>query len=247
MQGASGNKNYAHWLLDILPKIKLCTEHYPLEEIDFFYTPVLQNFQKKTLAILNIDKDRIINSDMNRHIFASELIVVDHPWYHKGFIHDQYEFLPSWIVYWLKDVYLKHAKNFDNNEKIYIDRTDSKFKHCQIQNNEEVFGFLKEIGFSKYKIGELSFLEQIYLFNNAKIIVGAHGAAFTNLTFCKPDTNIIEIKPVSHPNNQYKRISQINNLNYNLIQTKELDENQKKLGDIYLPIKELEHCIKNFG
>jgi len=52
VQGASGNKNYAHWLLDILPKIKLCTEHYPLEEIDFFYTPVLQNFQKKTILIV---------------------------------------------------------------------------------------------------------------------------------------------------------------------------------------------------
>ena len=246
VQGASGNKNYAHWLLDILPKIKLCTEHYPLEEIDFFYTSVLQNFQKKTLAILNIDEDRIINSDINRHIFASELIVVDHPWYHKGYIHNQYEFLPSWIIYWLRDVYLKHAKNFDNNEKIYIDRTDSKFKHCQIQNDEEVFGFLKERGFSKYKVGELSFFEQIYLFNNAKIIVGAHGAAFANLTFCKPDTNFIEIKPASHPNNQYKRISQINNLNYSLIQTKEIDENQKKLGDIYLPIEKLKHCIKSF-
>ena len=247
VQGASGNKNYAHWLLDILPKIKLCTEHYPLKEIDFFYSPVLQNFQKKTLAILNIDKNRIINSDLNRHITANELITVDHPWYHKGFIHNQYEFLPSWIIYWLRDVYLKHAKHFDNNEKIYIDRTDSKFNHCQIQNDKEVFDFLKKLGFSKYKVGELSFFEQIYLFNNAKIIIGAHGAAFTNLAFCKPHTNIIEIKTVSHPNNQYKRISQINNLNYYLLQTKELHKTQKKFGDIYLPIKELEQCIINFA
>ena len=246
VQGASGNKNYAHWLLDILPKIQLCSEHYPLKEIDFFYTPFLQNFQKKTLEILNIHEDRIVSSDVNRHIITNELIAVDHPWYHKGFIHNQYEFLPSWIIYWLRDVYLKHAKYFNNNEKIYIDRTDSQFNHCQFQNDEEIFGFLKKRGFSKYKIGELSFFEQIYLFNNAKVIIGAHGAAFTNLVFCKPDTNIIEIKPILHPNNQYKRISQINNLNYNLIQTKGVDENQKKLGDIYLPIKELENCIKSF-
>ena len=69
VQGASGNKNYAHWIFDILPKIKLCTEHYPLKEIDFFYTPVLQNFQKQTLSILNIEEDKILNSDINRHIF----------------------------------------------------------------------------------------------------------------------------------------------------------------------------------
>jgi capsular polysaccharide biosynthesis protein len=245
-QGASGNKNYAHWLLDILPKIKLCSEHYPLNEIDFFYASSLQDFQKQTLSILNIDENKILNADTSRHIEARELIIVDHPWYHKGFIHNQYEFLPSWIICWLRDTYLKYAKQFDNKQKIYIDRADSKSKHCQIQNDEEIFDFLKERDFSKYKIGELSFFEQIYLFNNAKIIVGAHGAAFTNLTFCKPNTNIIEIKPTSHLNNQYKRISHINNLNYRLIKTKELDENQKKFGDIYLSIKELEHCIKSF-
>ena len=37
-----------------------------------------------------------------------------------------------------------------------------------------------------------------------------------------------------------------NNHEVNLILTEELDENQKKFGDIYLPIKELEQCIINF-
>ena len=247
VQGASGNKNYFHWVFDILPKIKLCSEHYLLKEIDFYYLPNLQNFQKQTLSIFNIGEDKILNSNLYRHIQASELIVVDHPWYQRGFILDQVEFLPSWIIHWLKDVYLKYAKKFDSNEKIYIDRTESKFNHCQIQNDNEIFNFLKEKGFSKYKVGELSFFEQIYLFNNAKIIIGAHGAAFTNLTFCKPNTKIIEIRPFTQLNNNYKRISWINNLNYRLIKTKELDENQKKFGDIHLPIKELEQCIINFG
>tara|TARA_B100001964_G_scaffold236498_1_gene298303 strand:+ start:275 stop:1387 length:1113 start_codon:yes stop_codon:yes gene_type:complete len=246
IQGASGNKNYFHWLCDILPKIKLCSEHYPLKEIDFFYAPSLQDFQKQTLSILNIDENKILNSDTNRHIEARELITVDHPWYHKGFILNEVEFLPAWIIHWLRDVYLNYAKQFDNNEKIYIDRTESEFKHCQIQNDKEVFVFLKEKGFSKYRTGELSFLEQIYLFNNAKFIIGAHGAAFTNLAFCKPNTNIIEIKPFTHPNNVNKRISQINNLNYKLIKTKELNENQKKFGDIYLPIETLKQCITSF-
>ena len=86
----------------------------------------------------------------------------------------------------------------------------------------------------------------IYLFNNAKIIIGAHGASFANLAFCEPNTNIIEIKPSTHPNNVNKRISQINNLNYKLIETKELDKDQKKFADIYLPIDKLEQSIKSF-
>ena len=247
VQGASANNNYFHWIFDILPKIKLFSEHYLLKEIDFFYVPSLQNFQKQTLSMFNIGEEKILNSDLYRHIQTSELIVVDHPWYHKGFVFDQVEFLPSWIIHWLRETYLKCAKKFDSNEKIYIDRTESKFNHCQIQNDNEIFDFLKEKGFSKYKVGKLSFFEQIYLFSNAKIIIGAHGAAFTNLTFCEPNTKIIEIRPSTQQNNNYKRISQVNNLNYRLIKTKELDENQKKFGDIYLPIKELEQCITNFG
>ena len=247
VQGASGNKNYFHWIFDILPKIKLYSEHYLLKEIDFYYFPDLQNFQKQTLSIFNIEEDKILNSKLYRHIQASELIVVDHPWYHRGFIHDQKGFLPNWIIHWLRDTYLKCAKKFDSNEKIYIDRTESKFNHCQIQNDNEIFNFLKEKGFSKYKVGELSFFEQIYLFNNAKIIIGAHGAAFTNLVFCKPDTKVIEIRLATQKYYNYERISQINNLNHRLIKTKELDENQKKSGDIYLPIKELENCIKSFA
>lgn len=246
IQGASGNENYFHWMCDVLPRLKLCLEHYPLKEIDFFYTPDLKNFHEQTLSVFNIDKNRIINSCTNRHVEASELIIIDHPWYREGFILNQVEYLPSWIIEWLRNIYLDCAEEFDSNDKIYIDRTESKFKHCQIQNDDQIFNFLKQRGFSKYRTGELSIFKQIYLFNKAKTIVGAHGAAFTNLAFCKAGTNIIEIKPFKHPNNVNRRISQINNLNYRLIETKEVDENEKKLGDIYLPIEKLQDCMKGF-
>ena len=124
-------------MFDILPKIKLCTEHYLLKEIDFIYFKSLHNFQKQALSILNIDEDKILNSDLNRHIQATELIVVDHPWYHKGFILDQVQFLPTWIIQWLRDVYLKHGKRFDINDKIYIDRSGGA-KHCQFINETEI-------------------------------------------------------------------------------------------------------------
>jgi capsular polysaccharide biosynthesis protein len=246
LQGASGN-NYAHWMFDVLPKIKLCSEHYPLNDINYFYTPNLTDFQKDSLSVLGISENRIINSKKFRHIQADELLVVDHPNYYKGFILKQNKFQPSWAIQWLRDTYLIHKKKFNANKKVFIDRADSIFKHCQIQNENEVFNFLKNKGFSKYQLTKLSFFEQVYLFRNAEIIIGVHGAAFANLAFCKPKTKVIEIRPCIHPNTVYERISYINNLNYQLIQTKEIEENQKKLGDIYLSINELEQCIINFG
>ena len=119
-------------------------------------------------------------------------------------------------------------KKFNVNKKIFIDRTDSTSKHCQIQNESEVFNYLKNKGFSKYQLTKLSFFEKVYLFGNAEVVVGAHGAAFANLVFCKPKTKVIEIRPCINPNTVYERISYINDLNYQLIQTKKTDENQKK-------------------
>jgi len=138
---------------------------------------------------------------------------------------------------------LPYKKKINSNEKVFIDRSESKFNHCQIQNNSEVIDFLTKKGFTSYKIGELSFENQIYLFNKAKIIVGAHGAAFANLVFCKPKTKIIEIKPINNPNYVNKTISKINSLDYTLIATQKLDENLKINGDIYLDLKRLNKIV----
>ena len=70
-----------------------------------------------------------------------------------------------------------------------------------------------------YKTEKLPFEKQIYLFSNASTIVGAHGAAFTNIIFCKPGTKIIEIIPADHPNKKCERISKILKLKYFRIET----------------------------
>ena len=44
-----------------------------------------------------------------------------------------------------------------------------------------------------------SFEYQVNLFYHAKVIVAAHGAALTNIFFCKPKTTIVEIKSISWP------------------------------------------------
>ena len=72
---------------------------------------------------------------------------------------------------------------------------------------------LKKKDFKSIQVGKIKFIKQINLFRNAKIITGPHGAAFTNLLFCKPETEIIEIKPKNRPNN-YRVISKVNNLKY---------------------------------
>ena len=240
-QGASGHSNYFHWLFDILPKIKIFSEAFNLSNLDYFYLDDLKPFQKKTLNMLEIEKIKIISSKKYRHIQANELFATEHPWYFKGTILEQANYVPSWIIDWIYNSFKKYEKKIDTSEKIFIDRSETKSKQCQFLNDEEISEFLTKKGFKKYKIGNFTFEEQIYLFKNAKIIFGAHGAAFSNLVFCEKGTRVIEIKPVNHPKSQYKVISDHKKLNYSLIETDELKN--KNDGDIYLDIETLKNYL----
>ena len=169
-QGASGHANYSHWLFDILPKIKLYSQIYNINDLNYIYLNKLKNFQKSSLDVLGLENVKILDSNKFRHIQAKELVCIEHPSYYRGYILEQAKNLPSWIVMWLREVYLSHASKFSCNDKIFIDRTQSQSKHCQFQNEDEITSYLKQKGFTKYKLESLSFFQQIYLFNNAKII-----------------------------------------------------------------------------
>jgi capsular polysaccharide biosynthesis protein len=232
IQGASATNNYFHWMFDILPRLKLIKKIKNLRDIDYFYVPELKKWQKDTLSIFKIPENKFINSKKYRHIEADLVLATSHPWYSKGYMVSESKNLPSWTINWVAKKFLKFKRKTICNKKIFIDRSESINKYCQIINNDEVINYLKNLGFSIHKPGQMSFFEQIYLFNNANIIVGAHGAAFTNLIFCKPKTKIIEIIPKLHPSTVNKKISKVKNLNYLPFLTKNLKESEKINGDI---------------
>ncbi len=241
VQGAS-TENYFHWLLDVLPKIKVSSEYYSLNQIDYFYLSDLTMSQTESLKYLGIKTKQIINSKINNHISADKLIFVSHPWYNKGKFHDQSYGLPKWIINWIKEYFIKYKKKFKVSKKIYLDRSESKYNHCQIINDREVKNYLIKKNFKLVKLSKLSFAKQIFMFWNAEYIIGAHGAAFSNLIFCKPKTKVIEIKPFNHPGKNYQRISEINHLNYkSIISSKKYLKN--KHGDIFVNIKLLDKLI----
>ena len=238
VQGASGDKNYFHWLFDILPKIIITKSLINLDRIDYFYMPELQKFQKRTLSLLGIKDFKIINSKKNKHIEATKIVIPEHPWYTKGTVFNEASSIPGWIVIWLRKSFLKLKRKKNKSLKIFIDRSESEYSHCKLINNDEIKNFLSKRGFKILQTGSLDFLKQVDLFNNAKFIIGPHGAAFANLVFCKPKTNIIEIKPKKQPNN-YKKISILNDLNYTQINLRISKPKYSNEGDIYINPKKL--------
>ena len=104
-QGASGHFNYAHWLFDILPKLKIFSEIYNLNKIDNYYFSKLNSFQKETLKILNIDYKKFIDSNNYRHIKSNKLIAVSHPNYFSGTMFNAHSNMPDWIIFYLRKIF----------------------------------------------------------------------------------------------------------------------------------------------
>lgn len=245
VQGASGN-NYFHFLFDIVTKLKLCEQKIALEKIDFFYVPGDHQWQKNIFSLFNINEKKLINSNIYRHVKVKNLIAIDHPWYQKGFVQNEITFLPEWIIFWLREKFLHLSKKFECSDKVFIDRSESIFNHCKLINNNEVIEKLSNFGFKSYQVGKLDFFEQIYLFNNAEIIIGPHGAAFSNIVFSNPNLHLIEIIPEDHPSRKCERICNILKMNYTRIKTPQIIDNKNLLGDIKVSTIEIENALNKF-
>lgn len=75
-------------------------------------------------------------------------------------------------------------------EKFFISRKHTSRRNF---NEDEVFSVLQKMGFERVFPEDLTFEEQIALFNKAKCIVGGGGAAMTNLMFCNKDCKVLII------------------------------------------------------
>ena len=244
VQGASGN-NYFHFLFDIITKLKIVESEYSLNNIDYFYVPGIFDWQKKILSTLDINQNKLVDSKKYRHISADNIIAVDHPWYQKGTVQDEILNIPDWIIFYLRDKFLQYSQKFNCSDKIFIDRSDSNFNHCKLINNQEVINFLSDNGFESYQVSKLNFFEQIYLFNNAKIIIGPHGAAFSNIIFSKKGLKLVELIPSDHLSKKCEKISNLLNFEYQKIKlNKEIDKNINTVGDIKIEISDLRKILK---
>ena len=181
--GSSGN--YWHDLIDFYSKIFSYDKKIDnnIDKIiignSYIKDPIITLLKK-----LNIQK-KIINIDTKTKILKNSFFVSSKD---TTKTNDFYRLL-------FMDNNIKQTKN------IYISRKDSNTR--SIQNEDEVVNFLKKFDFEVYELSKLTFLEQIKIFNQAKIIVSMHGAALTNLMFCNPETIVVEIAADFYEQNKF--------------------------------------------
>lgn len=77
--------------------------------------------------------------------------------------------------------------------KLYISRRRSSSRRCLNENH--ILAHLKPYGFESICLEELSVQDQLRIFSESTLVVGAHGAGFSNLIACASQSAIIELLP----------------------------------------------------
>ena len=192
IQGASGN-NYWHWLFDLLPKIEIISNNKKIKYFDYYYVPNLNRYIVDSLKVYGIKEFQLINSQKFKHIEANKIFFLENIYLKKGGFQKQFENIPKIIVKTIRNKFLKYKNKKFNYKKIFIDRSDSKFKHYQFYNNDDLIKKLKKNNFGVYKLSKLKIFDQISLFNSSRLVLGLHGAGFANIIFCKRNAKIYEM------------------------------------------------------
>lgn len=199
-------EQFFHWMIDILPKFRMLEEAgVEWDSIDaFVVNRVDKPFIEQTLAILGIKSPRLITSIEYPYIKADELIAVSPPCYVAN---------PTpWMVDFLRTTFIPHIPELKSPERIYISR--SKANRRILLNEADLHPILEEYGFEIVHMEEIPLLEQMAYFSNAKVIMGPHGAGFTNLPFAEPTTKLIEFFSPQYINICYYNLSNLLDVDY---------------------------------
>jgi len=116
--------------------------------------------------------------------------------------------------------------------KIFVYRTLKNQYQNSIRclNQDEIYNFLKKYDFEKIEPNEMSVINQMKVFSEAKEVVGIHGAGLANIIFCQPKTKIVNInnfgndkffKNCTNDSDSYKNVMSMDKNKPSLILKKE--------------------------
>jgi hypothetical protein len=92
----------------------------------------------------------------------------------------------------IKEVNQLYQTDTPATRKVYISR--QKAPKRKIINHDEVESLLKKYEYETIFAEDLSFDEQVKLFNETNSLVTLHGAGLTNILWMKPGTNVLELR-----------------------------------------------------
>ncbi|XGA79223.1 glycosyltransferase family 61 protein [Halomonas sp. CH40] len=202
-----GYRNYGHWLIEIMPKIKFIVE---------------SGINLRDVSILvghtNTKLDKVVRDSLRMILgFEPDLVAIDRPVSIKRAIYctpitkHPFKMRPeiSELFFELKSANLSKSKP---EKMLFVTRRSANNRF--LEGAKLVESYLVSKGFEVVDPGELVFSEQIKLFSASNVVVGIAGAAMTNTVFMEEKAKILHLVPSSMPNLFFYQLASICKNNY---------------------------------
>ncbi len=189
----SAPKNYYHWLIESLPKLRHLPGDLPV------LAPLSQPFHAEALRAAGIPKANWFPLHETSHLAIPKL-------------HARPPVKPtSADLRYLQRLFAPGSVNH-TRRRLYISRHDTWRR--RILNENALYSTLEKHGFEFHTMANLDIRTQAALFAQASHIIAPHGAALTNLIFCPPETRVLELFADNYHRPHYKNLAACHQISY---------------------------------
>lgn len=223
--------NYAHWLLEVLPRLWYRDACPELADLRIVLGRQGNDFQEETLRALNAYRPGINHNDPATHyqrLYFPSFIAPG------GYSRHQVE----WLNTKLRVAFDLPPATLDPAVRLYVSRADAS--HRRVMNEDAVLQALRTQGYCPITPGEMSVKDQVIAFSAASEIVIPHGAAGANLVFAPPDCKVLELVPSSYRHPMYWWLSQFRGLDYARLPCADTEREKDMTVDVDKMLKMME-------
>ena len=172
---------YYFWMFYHVTRFWLMQMVQNRNEVKHFLNNQLNSFQQQTLELLQIDSTDFGYLNPSATKFRQLYLPVG--------IH-RFSFTHPGAIKWLRTQLLP-LDLCPPHRRIFLSRQDAARR--RLLNEEKIINRLKPHGFEVIVPSSLSVADQIEVFSQAEIVVGAHGSGFANMVFASPQAKLVEI------------------------------------------------------
>jgi capsular polysaccharide biosynthesis protein len=190
--------NYAHWLVEVLPRITLFCAQEKYKNVPLIIDDGLHENQLESLKAVVSNKRDVYILRKGCRLKVNRLLVTSSTSYvpfgfrniRKNLQRNQGQFNSHAIEMMRERCITSADSENDGNwpSKIFLIRNSI---NKQAHNLKDLKTMLAKFGFVTLEAEKLTFFEQVNFFNHADVVIGASGSAMANLIFTKKNTKIL--------------------------------------------------------
>lgn len=182
--------NYSHWLTAHLPKLLLLRSLGLAEKVILPQTR--PKFIDDCLRLFGFEPERFQTFDPGKILRVKRLTTLDTDRFRPDLLRLVRDACPS-------------LEKSGRDRRVFISRKGASRR--RLLNEDELWPLLETRGFERVRMEELSFSEQVALMQETEMLCAPHGAGLTNMMFCSPGTQVIEMADLSFPNPNFYAVA----------------------------------------